>query len=63
MIEGVHVEVPYTQLKHAILPTARPATSSMPDWEWVVLAGGAGVLITLSVAVWKLARRRARAVA
>jgi hypothetical protein len=43
--------------------SAQPATSSMPGWVWVVLAAGAGVLITLSVAVWKLARRPARAVA
>ena len=52
-----------TQLKHATPPTAQPAGSSMPGWVRVVLSVGAGVLITLSVAVWKLARRRARAVA
>ena len=52
-----------TQLKHATPPTAQPATSSMPAWVWVVLAAGAGVLITLSLAVWKLARGSARAVA
>jgi hypothetical protein len=52
-----------TQLKHAIPPTSQRARSSMPGWVSVVLAVGAGVLIALSVAVWKLARRRARAVA
>jgi hypothetical protein len=52
-----------TKLKHVTPPTAQPATSSMPGWVWVVLAAGAAVLITLSVAVWKLARRPARAVA
>ena len=52
-----------TQLKHATPPSAQPATSSLPGWVWVVLAAGAGVLITLSVAVWKLARRPGRVVA
>ncbi len=52
-----------TQLKHATPPTASAATSNMPGWVWIVLAAGAGVLFTLSVAVWKLARRSARAVA
>jgi hypothetical protein len=52
-----------TQLKHVTPPTAQPATSSLPGWVWVVLAAGAAGLITLSVAVWKLARRAARAVA
>jgi hypothetical protein len=52
-----------TQLEHATPPTAQPLTSSLPGWVWVVLAAGAAVLITLSVAVWKLARRPSRAVA
>jgi hypothetical protein len=51
-----------TQLKHATPATAPPAGSSMPGWVWAVLAAS-GVLMTLSVGVWKLARRRARAVA
>jgi hypothetical protein len=44
-------------------PTEQPATSSLPTWVWVVLAVGTAVLITLSLAVWKLARRPSRAVA
>ena len=52
-----------TQLKHATPPTAQPAASSLPGWVWVVLGAGAGVLMALSVAVCKLARRPARAVA
>jgi hypothetical protein len=52
-----------TQLKHATAPTAQPVTSSLPGWVWIVLAADAAVLITLSVAVWKLAHRPSRAVA
>jgi hypothetical protein len=45
-----------TQLQHATPPTAQPVTSSLPGWVWILLAAAATVLVTLSVAVWKLAR-------
>jgi hypothetical protein len=45
----------------AVVPFA--AQAAVTNGVWVVRAAGAGVLITLSVAVWKLAPRAARAVA
>ena len=52
-----------SQLKHVTSPVAGAPGSSMPGWVWIVLAGGAALLIGLSLAVFKLARRPRRALA
>jgi hypothetical protein len=48
-----------TQLKREAPPVAQaPAQpSGTPGWVWIALGLGAAFLITLSIAVWKLARR------
>jgi hypothetical protein len=51
------------QLKRAMPPVAHTPGTGTPPWMWILLAAGAALLITLSVAVWKLARRPGRAVA
>ena len=56
--------VTFTSAKAAELedeapPPASAATSSMPPWVWLALAIGAALLVGLSIAVWKLARRPA----
>jgi hypothetical protein len=45
------------QLKHQTPPAIAGPTSSMPLWVWIALAAAAALLIALSAAVWKLARR------
>lgn len=52
-----------SQLKRLTSPVAGAPGSSTPGWVWIVLAGGAALLIGLSLAVFKLARRPRRAVA
>jgi hypothetical protein len=52
-----------TKLKHETTPTAGESTPGMPGWVWPALALAATLLITLSVAVWKLARRPVQTVA
>lgn len=56
--------VTFTSAKAAELedeapPAASAATSSMPPWVWLALTLGAALLVGLSIAVWKLARRPA----
>jgi hypothetical protein len=51
------------QLKHQTPPPVAGPTSSMPLWVWIALAAAAVLLIALSAAVWKLARRPAAPVA
>ncbi len=56
--------VTFTSAKAAELedeapPAASAATSSMPPWVWLALTLGAALLVALSIAVWKLARRPA----
>lgn len=47
------------ELKHETPPVATaPGTNTMPGWAWIALAGGATLLLALSLAVWNLARRR-----
>jgi hypothetical protein len=48
-----------TQLKREAPPVARaPARpSGTPGWVWIALGLGTALLIALSIAVWKLARR------
>lgn len=46
-----------TQLKHDTPPAAQQPPPGTPSWVWFALAAAAGLLIALSVAVWKLARR------
>lgn len=47
------------ELKQETPPVATaPGTNTMPGWLWIALAGGATLLLALSLAVWKLARRR-----
>jgi len=47
------------ELKRETPPVATvPGTNTMPGWVWLALAGGATLLLALSLAVWKLARRR-----
>jgi hypothetical protein len=38
-------------------PVAQAADAGLPMWVWLALAGAALLLITLSLAVWRLARR------
>jgi hypothetical protein len=45
-------------LKHETPPTPGPPAPSTPGWVWAALAAAAALLVTLSIAVWKLARRR-----
>jgi hypothetical protein len=45
------------ELKHEAPPAAQQPGSSMPMWVWFALAAGAALLLALSLAVWKLARR------
>lgn len=52
-----------SQLKHVTSPVAAAPGSSAPSWVWIVLAGGAALLVGLSLAVFKLARRPRRALA
>jgi hypothetical protein len=52
-----------TQLKHETTSSAAQSTSGMPGWVWPALAAAAILLIALSVAVWKLARRAVQPVA
>ena len=46
-----------SQLKRETPPAARLPTSGTPGWVWVALAAAASLLLALSAAVWKLARR------
>jgi hypothetical protein len=43
-------------------PVAQATTSGTPRWVWTALAGAAAALIALALAVWKLARRPAKAI-
>lgn len=52
-----------SQLKRVTSPIAAAPGSVMPGWVWIVLAGGATLLIGLSLAVFTLARRSRRALA
>ncbi len=51
------------RLKLETPPVAGAPSSSMPGWIWIVLGGGAALLIGLSFAVYQLARRPRRALA
>jgi len=47
------------ELKRETPPVATaPGTNTTPGWVWLALAGGATLLLALSLAIWKLARRR-----
>jgi hypothetical protein len=46
-----------SQLKRETPPVAQVPGSATPGWMWLVLAGGAALLLALSLTVWKLARR------
>jgi hypothetical protein len=52
-----------TVLKHEATPTPGASTPGTPGWVWPALALAAVLLMALSVAVWKLARRPVQAVA
>jgi hypothetical protein len=52
-----------SQLKHETPPVGGAPASGMPGWMWIVLGGGAALLIGLSLAVYQLARRPRRALA
>jgi len=52
-----------SQLKHETPPVGGAPGSSLPRWIWIVLAGATALLIGLSLAVYKLARRLRRALA
>jgi hypothetical protein len=41
-------------------PVAQGGDAGLPMWVWLALAGGAVLLVTLSLAVWRLARRASR---
>jgi hypothetical protein len=45
------------QLKREAPPVAGGQPSGTPGWVWIALGLGAALLIALSIAVWKLARR------
>jgi hypothetical protein len=47
-----------TRLQHVTPPVAQPAKPAMPAWVWLALAIAFALLVALSLAVWKLARRR-----
>jgi hypothetical protein len=49
-----------TQLKHQAPPAAQPRPNTMPLWVWGALSAAALLLLTLSTAVWKLARQARR---
>ena len=52
-----------SRLKRVTSAVAGAPGSSAPGWVWIVLAGGGALLIGLSLAVFKLARRPPRALA
>ena len=45
-----------TQLEDRTPPAAQPRPNIMPLWVWGALSAAALLLLTLSTAVWKLAR-------
>ena len=48
------------ELKRETPPVAQaapPKDAGLPTWVWLALAGGGALLLTLSLAVWRLARR------
>lgn len=49
-----------TQLKREIPPAAKPPPTTTPGWMWLALATAAALMITLSLVVFKLARRPAK---
>jgi hypothetical protein len=51
------------QLQRTAGAVATPPTSGTPGWVWVVLAVACGLVIALSLAVWKLVRRPRNALA
>jgi hypothetical protein len=51
------------QLTEQTPPVAQATTSGTPGWVWIALAGAAAAPIAVALAVWKLARRPAKAVA
>jgi hypothetical protein len=51
------------ELTRVTPPVAGPPGSHTPGWVWIVLGAGAGLLVGLSVTVYKLARRPRRALA
>jgi len=46
-----------TELKHETPPPAQSEAPGLPMWVWVALAGAAVLLIALSLAFWRFARR------
>jgi hypothetical protein len=46
-----------TQLKRVTPPATRQPAPATPAWVWLALGSAAALLIALSLAVWKLARR------
>lgn len=51
------------QLKRVTPPAAQPPTPTIPGWVWIALAGGAALLIALTVTVIKLSQRPRRTAA
>jgi hypothetical protein len=51
------------ELTHETPAVAHPTVPGIPAWVWIALAGGAALLIALSLSVWKLARRPGNAAA
>ena len=50
-----------TELKRETLPVAQAPAPGLPMWVWLALTSAAALLVTLSMALWRLARRVRRA--
>jgi hypothetical protein len=48
-----------SKLEQVTPPSTQPtAATGTPMWVWFALGGGGATMLLLSIAVWKLARRR-----